>query len=117
MNETDTRSAAIARVRAEDDRCCVTCGQKGGSCKWMDDPIVCMRQQLIDLRAITEARPEASANGRRFILVQSTIGLQVYERLGKDRNDNSYIGAFPTIDRALEIVAALGGVVVEDDHE
>lgn len=59
---------AMARVRAEEDRFCVTCGKKGGSCKWMDDPIVCMRQQLIDLRVIAEARPERGSAGAKAIL-------------------------------------------------
>lgn len=37
-----------------DARVCVTCGQMGGVCRWVDDPVICMRGQIAQLRQDVE---------------------------------------------------------------
>ena len=31
---------------------CITCGKRGGLCKWTDNAEVCMRKQLVALRQV-----------------------------------------------------------------
>lgn len=37
-------------TQTTDLRMCVTCGKMGGTCRWVDDPVRCMRGQIEDLR-------------------------------------------------------------------
>lgn len=38
----------------DSDHVCITCGKADGACRWIDDPIICMRRQLTALRAENE---------------------------------------------------------------
>lgn len=52
-----------------DLRMCVTCGKMGGTCRWVDDPVHCMREQLYELRdEVDQLRIEleGAAHNRQF---------------------------------------------------